>query len=246
MIDDSSLVVDPGWVEELMGRFPYFTLPAMLLLGRENDLNDARRQRLLETHALNAPDRETLARVIYCGNGKQLDFYPKDDMKQTPSTNSAIDTFLDNYGRPSEKEEALLTQLIFDPVPDYAEVLAAQEQAGLPDAGDSSANPRDAKINAFILKSRHRQGHFPHEGDAAPRQGEALAEDASTVTPPDAGDDSLLSESLAKIYVRQRRYAKAYEIINNLSLTFPEKSIYFADQLRFLQKLINNQKYKTE
>ena len=54
----------------------------------------------------------------------------------------------------------------------------------------------------------------------------------------------MLSESLAKIYIKRRRYEKAYEIIHTLSLNFPEKSIYFADQLRFLKKLILNNNLK--
>ena len=68
--------------------------------------------------------------------------------------------------------------------------------------------------------------------------------EATQVQSPEATpDDSMLSESLAKIYIKQHKYSKAYEIIRNLSLNFPEKSIYFADQLRFLQKLIINQRY---
>ncbi len=49
---------------------------------------------------------------------------------------------------------------------------------------------------------------------------------------------SSLSESLAKSYIRQGRYRRAYEIISELNLNNPEKSVYFADQLRFLQKLM--------
>ncbi|MDE5979652.1 MAG: hypothetical protein K2G84_06445, partial [Muribaculaceae bacterium] len=48
--------------------------------------------------------------------------------------------------------------------------------------------------------------------------------------------------SLAKIYIKTRRYEQAYEILNDLSLRFPEKSSYFADQLRFLRKLILNER----
>ncbi len=55
---------------------------------------------------------------------------------------------------------------------------------------------------------------------------------------PPSPSDSSLSESLAKIYIRQHRYDKAFEIIHNLSLNNPKKSAYFADQLRFLAKLM--------
>jgi len=51
-------------------------------------------------------------------------------------------------------------------------------------------------------------------------------------------DDGAISESMAKIYIRQKKYDKALEIIRKLNLIFPEKSRYFADQIRFLEKLI--------
>jgi hypothetical protein len=55
-------------------------------------------------------------------------------------------------------------------------------------------------------------------------------------------DDSFFSETLAKIYLKQKKYAKALEIIRKLNLVYPEKNIYFADQIRFLEKLIINAK----
>jgi hypothetical protein len=50
------------------------------------------------------------------------------------------------------------------------------------------------------------------------------------------------SETLAKIYLKQKKYDKALEIILKLNLEYPEKSCYFADQIRFLEKLIINVK----
>ena len=44
--------------------------------------------------------------------------------------------------------------------------------------------------------------------------------------------------SFAKILIKNGNYAKALDIISELNLKFPEKSIYFADQMRFLKKLI--------
>ena len=54
------------------------------------------------------------------------------------------------------------------------------------------------------------------------------------------------TETLARIYIKQGRYSKALEIIRRLSLENPKKNAYFADQIRFLEKLVinNNKKNK--
>lgn len=57
-------------------------------------------------------------------------------------------------------------------------------------------------------------------------------------------EDVFFTETLAKIYIKQKKYEKAYKIIKHLSLNYPKKNIYFADQLNFLEKLIINSKYK--
>ena len=58
-------------------------------------------------------------------------------------------------------------------------------------------------------------------------------------------DESYFTETLARIYLKQRRYDKALEIIRSLYLNFPNKSIYFADQIRYLDILVRiNQKNK--
>ena len=58
---------------------------------------------------------------------------------------------------------------------------------------------------------------------------------------PTQTDDSMLSESLAKMYIAQHKYSQALEIIERINLKYPEKSIYFADQIRFLTKLVLNE-----
>jgi hypothetical protein len=55
-------------------------------------------------------------------------------------------------------------------------------------------------------------------------------------------EESFFSVTLAKIYLKQKKYEKALEIIRKLNLIYPEKSLYFADQIRFLEKLIINTK----
>ncbi|MDR1611136.1 MAG: tetratricopeptide repeat protein, partial [Candidatus Symbiothrix sp.] len=48
-------------------------------------------------------------------------------------------------------------------------------------------------------------------------------------------DSDFFSETLAKIYIKQRKYDKALEIIRKIVLFYPEKSSYFADQIQMLE-----------
>lgn len=53
---------------------------------------------------------------------------------------------------------------------------------------------------------------------------------------------SEVSEETAKKLIAERKYAEAIEILRALNLNNPKKSIYFADQIRFLEKIITNSK----
>lgn len=49
-------------------------------------------------------------------------------------------------------------------------------------------------------------------------------------------DDDLITETLAKIYAQQGNIEKAIKAYNKLSLKYPEKKVYFASQIRELEK----------
>ncbi|MEI6752593.1 MAG: hypothetical protein WCK78_05435 [Paludibacter sp.] len=51
-----------------------------------------------------------------------------------------------------------------------------------------------------------------------------------------------ISEINAKKFISERKYVEAIEILKALYLNNPKKSIYFADQIRFLEKVIINSK----
>ena len=214
-------------VDAILGRYPYFTVPAARLLQSDAaGLSEADRSRLAAAVALNASDSASLMKLIDPDGQRFASFYPPEPRTETPSTDKAIDTFLDQYGTIDAHEQELLEKLIFNPVPDYSQVLARDADP----VPEGPVSEQDAMLDAFLA------GHsdiVAHE-QAAHEAAAAAAEPARPM--PDA--DSSLSESLAKIFIRQHRYDKAYEIISQLSLNFPKKSVYFADQLRFLKKLM--------
>ena len=52
----------------------------------------------------------------------------------------------------------------------------------------------------------------------------------------------IISENKAKELIVSKKYAEAIEILKVLNLNNPKKSVYFADQIRFLEKIIANSK----
>ncbi len=236
------------WLDEAQARYPYFALPTLLYLKQHGTDGDDNRA-LLDRLAIMSPDRQALSRQLGAQARLFSHFYPEPLQPQqaTPETDDAIDRFLDNFGSSNSKEVEAINNAIFNPTPDYADVLAAQEreeqqnkQSGQQhddEAQDMSHD--DELINRFIARSLE---HEKRESTPAPQQHVEPAEKAeiahTPIAEPKVQDDSMLSESLAKMYISRHKYSKALEIIENINLKFPEKSIYFADQIRFLRKLV--------
>jgi len=49
----------------------------------------------------------------------------------------------------------------------------------------------------------------------------------------------LITETLAKVYTKQQHFDKAISVYQKLSLKYPQKSSYFADQIKLITKLKN-------
>lgn len=88
------------------------------------------------------------------------------------------------------------------------------------------------------------------DGDAASKdkasdKAEASAKPADAAVAADAADadgGGIFTETLARIYIKQGKYERAYQIIDRLYKQHPQKSAFYIDQLRFLEKLMLNEK----
>ncbi|MDE5568633.1 MAG: hypothetical protein K2J12_09360 [Muribaculaceae bacterium] len=232
--DPASLTTDE--LRELNRCYPCFPLAAVTLLEHHvNELSDSETAALRLHLAVITKDKKALFDILGERAESFAAIYPPAPPKSASTTENVIDTFFANYGSADPAETELIERMIFNPIPsDYSEQMLAGDDSS------SRLTPEEDSLESRIDAFVRDHSPEPEKPSAAvitekPRHNEPQRNPASA---PSKADDSLLSESLAKIFIKQGRYERAYEIISNLSLNYPKKSIYFADQLRFLQKLI--------
>ena len=74
---------------------------------------------------------------------------------------------------------------------------------------------------------------------APPSENLSSTPDDDPVTKSLSEDDELVTETLANIYVAQKKYDKALEAFKKLTLKYPEKNSYFASRIEEIIKLKN-------
>lgn len=229
-------------LKQLVVDFPFFQTAKILYLKNLSVVNDLRFPAKLKKMSVYISDRRKLFTLIE-GDRYKLPFVnesiePVSDL----GAFSLIDDFLDS--RKEGEDIHAETSLLFQPSvsSDYV-YWALNETALSSDTDTESELPfklhHHELIDNFIKSDEQRPGTglIPVADDSLSAQ-----EDELLVPPSERDDNSFFTETLARIYIKQKRYEKALQIIKNLSLKYPEKNIYFADQIRFLEKLIINTK----
>lgn len=150
-------------------------------------------------------------------------------------TISLIDSFIESIPaeEPAEEKKQGRRPTPADATVDYIGYLEENLQ-------QSAAAP-ELKGQSLIDRFINSEGGRIQLKDTPEYTPETPAEAAAQEEP----SDGLLTETLAQIYIKQGRYSRALEIIRQLNLHHPNKNIYFADQIRFLEKLIENESKKT-
>ncbi|MGB2136729.1 MAG: hypothetical protein ACPHVU_03940, partial [Flavobacteriaceae bacterium] len=62
-------------------------------------------------------------------------------------------------------------------------------------------------------------------------------ETIDSVLKQDFNSEELMTESLAKVLLKQKKYKKAISAYKILSLKYPEKNVFFAGQIQKIRKL---------
>jgi hypothetical protein len=225
-----------------LARFPYSQTLRVLYLKNLFMLRDASFGDELRKSVLYVTDRSALFYIIEGNNYSLASMRAAEEaVEQTGAPDSPdrtlalINAFLSTV--PDEQSDEQTAG--FDYSTDYTtHLLDTLDEENTGEGGEEQPQLRGIElIDGFIEESdkRHQTSPLPLPETPATTAAKPAEED---------DDDSCFTETLAKIYIKQQRYEKAVEIIKKLSLKYPKKNAYFADQIRFLDKLIINAKSK--
>ncbi len=231
-------------LRELIAAYPYYQVARLLYLKGLYLNHDQNFGEELRRTAFYVADRRNLFQLIE-GNYYTLKpvprkFHPQDSEEEgADRTQVLIDAFLD--GLPvSEDENGEALSLLDDNVlsADYVTYMLREENLLSGEQEKEKVEERQMEGHRLIdefIKKTDRKETFSEDV-----MSEGIVTEQMEDLSPIEEDESYFTETLAKIYIKQHRYSKALEIIRRLSLKYPKKNAYFADQIRFLEKLIEN------
>ena len=234
-------------LRSMLALCPYYQPARILLLQNLFLLHDPTFDDELRRAAVYISDRHILFKLVEDAHYQLIPEQKKAE-KQSITINAETTT-----------EEDRTTSLIDT----FLEQIPEEEDTTQETEGRRKPTPADATVDyvAYLLESESKQNE-----DITPQlRGQELIDDFiyneggkitlqdETEYEPEENehneaaeneDTGYFTETLARIYIKQGRYSKALEIIRRLNLVYPKKNRYFADQIRFLEKLIINNNKK--
>jgi hypothetical protein len=233
-------------LRSLVALYPYYQTARLLMLQNLYLMHDSTFDEELRKTAIYITDRKQIFNLVEAAHYKMksADSSHEPQPQRTDGTQgenrtvALIDQFLDSLPDEQKKEKKAKTKrhpTPADAAVDYVAYLLETEEE----------TPTDAPQ---AMKGQHLIDNFIDK-----EQGKIQLKETPEFLPPvestaentekDA-DEGFYTETLARIYIKQGKYSKALEIIKRLNLNNPKKSVYFADQIRFLEKLIINNNKK--
>ncbi|MBQ8486378.1 MAG: tetratricopeptide repeat protein [Prevotella sp.] len=252
-MDIAELIKNPQYLDRdtlyelrsVLALYPYFQTARILLLQNLYLLHDPMFDAELRQAAIYITDRRVLFQMIEAAHYRlrtpQVQAKKTDNPEERENrTISLIDTFLDSIPKDAEtaKPGAKRKPTMADAAVDYVAYLLESETDD--DAPDNVPQLIGQDLIDTFINSDKGKIVLPEEPQLKPQV------DTEDENAEKEAEEGVFTETLARIYIKQGRYSKALEIIKRLSLQYPKKNAYFADQIRFLEKLIinNNKKNK--
>lgn len=236
-------------LRSMLALYPYFQTARLLMLQNLYLLHDPSFDQELRRASIYITDRKVLFQMIEAAHYR---------LKATPKAEAA-----GNAKKPSSAERDSRTISLID---DFLDSLPKEEEP-TEKKGKRKPTPADAAVDyvAYLLESESEEerqqaaevpqliGHSLIDSFINNDNGKIVLSETPTLKPdledniPETQNgvkEGYFTETFARIYIKQGNYSKALEIIQQLSLENPKKNVYFADQIRFLEKLIINNNKK--
>lgn len=234
-------------LRELVAQYPYYQPARLLMLKNLYILHDTSFDDELRRAALYVTDRSKLFELVEAKHYDLKEEQTETEAKVNASrTTSLIDKFLDTI-----PEEQAVEQK-HKPLPwyvtnDYMQLLADEEPLEPLSSASTSRSRQDSIIDGFLSQggkvvlpeiTAEEEKAIVDAIQLSSNEDEYIEPAKSEPLKKKAYENPLLTEELAQKYIKQGNYLQAKEIITQLNLENSEKNIYFADQIRFLDKLI--------
>lgn len=221
---------------ELIEQYPYCATYRLLYLVALANVHSTRLEQELKQHAVALPERVKLFQMVNKGEYEWVSLMQQLDEARLnkPETNDfeLIDKFLSTVRDNQGNEIAYNVEDI------VSKSTIVDEDFSEDDNTPIDLDPtQDELIDNFLLAESQGTLFVPK---AEPQP---VEEDDTSVIDRIA-DRAFLTESLAKVYVKQHKYEQALAIFLELNLKYSKKNCYFADQIRYLEKIIEYQKQK--
>ena len=223
-------------LRQLVERYPYYQAARLLLLRSLFESHDSSFGQELRRAAVYVPSRKVLYELIEADRLRpkpetKVQHKLDEEMEEgVDRTYSLIDNFL-NTALPEEPRKR--KRPLADASTDYMSYLQQMEE----DSNVGKAEEKKA-YGQQIIDNFLEQGKIEIQEHADEDLQKPQIDDGKT------DNHEIFTETLARIYIKQGKYDKALEIIQRLSLKYPKKNRYFADQIRYLEKLIVNNNNK--
>jgi hypothetical protein len=212
----------------LVAKYPYFDAARILMLRNLYLLHDIEFGKEMRKAALYLKNRWVLFELME-GYGFPVPVEETDKDISVDRTMSLIDAFLDTLPQNKLSLEAEGAAAV-----DY---VSAYLSDNAPAEEDLPKMRGQSLIDDFLSGDNER---IVLQLRSENEQKEEVVDYVADEMP----ETSFFTETLANIYIKQGKYDKALEIIRRLCLEYPNKNRYFADQIRFLEKIVKYGKRK--